>query len=284
MSVKISLAGWSINRRFRREENPLPLLEFPKVAKEEFGIDAIELNNVFFASTDESYLTELKEAAEAAGVAMVGMAVDQTGDPSAADENERLESVEKAKVWFPVAKSLALPSFRVNTGGHGRESDPEALKQCIKSFTELAKEAEAYGVKIVIENHWGISCNPKNIVRIIEEVGSDHLGTLPDFGNFPDESRPKEWEAIKDDVPEDMTPNELRYWGMELMAPYALGVHAKMYEFDEEGNEVRFDVPRCVEIIKASGFDGYWGIEYEGSADDHEGVMKSKALLERLLG
>lgn len=281
--LKISLAGWSLHRRFLDKESPLRLLDFPKVAKEEFGIDAIELNNPFFESTEETYLSELKGAAQEAGVTLVGMAVDQTGDPSSLDEAERLQSIEKIRAWFPVAKSLGLPFFRVNTGGHGRESDAESLKKCIASFSELVKVAEDYGIKLAIENHWGISANPLNIVRIIEEVGSSLLGTLPDFGNFPDDTRPQVFEAVKPGLPEEVTPTQIRYWGLEVMAPYAIGVHAKMFEFDEEGNDTRIDVARCVGIFKASGFDGYWGIEFEGSGDDHEGVLKSKRLLERLL-
>lgn len=283
MGTRISLAGWSLNRRFRRESDPLLLLDFPRVAKEEFGIEAVELNSPFFSSTDESYLNDLKAAAAEAGVTLAGMAVDGTGNPAALDESERLEAVGKAQEWFAVAKSLELPNFRVNTGGHGMESNPEALKQCIKSFRALAAEAEAYGVKLVIENHWGVSADPQNIVRIIEEVGSDYLGTLPDFGNFPDESRPDVLAAIRPGLPKDLEPSEIRYWGLELMAPYAFGAHAKMYEFDSQGNDTGIDVYRCVRTILDAGFDGWFGIEFEGRGDDHDGVVKSKALLEKAL-
>jgi len=284
LAFRISLAGWSLNRRFRRQENPLALLDFPRVVKEEFGIGAVELNSPFFAAKDEAYLSDLKAAAQEAGVVLAGMAVDGTGNASALDEAERRASVEKAKEWFPVAKSLDLPNFRINTGGHGHEADPEALKQCIKSFKELAAEAEAYGVRIVIENHWGVSADPQNIVRIIEEVGSDHLGTLPDFGNFPDESfKPEVLAAIRPQLPKDLPTSEIRYWGLELLAPYAFGAHAKMREFDADGNDTAIDVYRCVRILKNAGFDGWFGIEYEGRDDDHEGVLKSKALLERAL-
>ena len=92
------------------------------------------------------------------------------------------------------------------------------------------------------------------------------------------------FEAVKPALPDGVTSTEIRYWGLELMAPYAIGVHAKMYEFDEDGNDTRIDVARCVDIFKRSGFDGYWGIEYEGAGDDHQGVLKSKELLVRSLG
>ena len=46
--MEISLAGWSINRRFRSQENPLSLLDYPQLARDEFGINAVELNSPFF--------------------------------------------------------------------------------------------------------------------------------------------------------------------------------------------------------------------------------------------
>lgn len=282
MAETISLAGWSINRRFRREEDPLTLLEYPGVVKEEFGISAVELNSPFFLSTDDTYLKDLVEAGKRAGVVFTGMALDGTGDPSSLDETARQESVNSILPWFQVSKKLGLPLFRVNTGGHGNETEPRAVEQCIKSFRELVKQAEATGVKIVIENHWGISVNPHNTVQIIKEVGSEMLGTLPDFGNFPDAENPRGIEGVQDAIG-DMEPNEIRYWGVELMAPYALAVHAKMYTFDAAGEDPRVDVERLVRIMKDAGYSGYWGIEFEGPGDDHEGVLKSKALLEKYI-
>ena len=283
MADKISLAGWSLNRRFRREQDPLRLVDYPSVAKEEFGIEAVELNNPFFASTEDAYLDELVEAAKRAGVVFTGMAVDGTGNPAALDEDERKASIEQIRPWFRISKRLGLPAFRVNTGGHGAEDDPRALEQCIKSFKELVEEAEATGVKLLIENHWGISINPLNTLRIIEEVDSEMLGTLPDFGNFPDSQNPRGLELLQE-ASGGLPADEIRYWGLELMAPHALAVHAKMYTFDENGEEPRIDVGRCVRIMREAGYEGYWGIEFEGPGDDHDGVLKSKALLEKHLG
>ena len=50
--MEISLAGWSINRRFRNQENPLSLLDYPQLARDEFGINAVELNSPFFSYED----------------------------------------------------------------------------------------------------------------------------------------------------------------------------------------------------------------------------------------
>ena len=84
--MEISLAGWSINRRFRSEDDPLALLDFPKVASEEFGINLIELNSPFFvyddsddqatSSISDQYISDLKQRADDQGVGCLNIAVD----------------------------------------------------------------------------------------------------------------------------------------------------------------------------------------------------------------
>jgi sugar phosphate isomerase/epimerase len=260
--MKISLAGWSLQRRFRRPENPLTLLEFPGVAREEFDLEAVELNSPFFACTEPDYLEALKEEAGKFNVALVGLAVDGTGNSAALDEEERRAAVEAIRAWFLVARRLGLPSFRANTGGRGAEDDPRAMEQCIRSFRDLAAEAARHEVALTIENHGGLSACPDRVLILLRAVDNPWLGTLPDWGNFPD---------------------AVRYEGLQKLIPYARGVHAKTYAFDEHGEETRVDVPRCLQICRAAGYRGFYGIEFEGPTDDGEGVRKSKALLVRHL-
>ena len=72
--MDIALAGWSINGRFRREHDPLKLLDYPRLAIEEFEINKIELNSPFFVYENQTqqatspissaYLKQLKAAAD----------------------------------------------------------------------------------------------------------------------------------------------------------------------------------------------------------------------------
>ena len=65
--------------------------------------------------------------------------------------------------------------------------------------------------------------------------------------------------------------------------PFAKGVSAKSYDFDEKGNCVETDYEKILKIVKDSGFKGYVGIEYEGSAlPEKEGILKTKNLLQRI--
>ena len=100
----------------------------------------------------------------------------------------------------------------------------------------------------------------------MKNVDLDNCGTLPDFGNF----------KISGDEEYD------RYKGVAELMPFAKGVSAKSHDFDAEGNETKTDYPRCMKLVLDAGYHGYVGIEYEGPGDEHEGIMATKRLLERI--
>jgi sugar phosphate isomerase/epimerase len=99
---------------------------------------------------------------------------------------------------------------------------------------------------------------------VIKGVGLPNCGTLPDLGNFYEYDR---------------------YQGVTDMMPFAKGVSAKSYDFDEQGNETKIDYPRMMKIVLAAGYHGRVGIEYEGTRlSEPDGVRATKKLLERILG
>jgi hydroxypyruvate isomerase len=64
--------------------------------------------------------------------------------------------------------------------------------------------------------------------------------------------------------------------------PFAKGVSAKTHEFDAQGNCVETDYVKMLQIVKAAGYTGHVGIEYEGATlSEVEGIKATKALLER---
>lgn len=268
--MDIALAGWSIHRRFRREHDPLKLLDYPRLAIEEFAINRIELNSPFFiyenpgepatSRVPKEYLQQLKKAADEVNVRIVGIAVDGHGNLGSVDPGERKKAVENHRKWFDICHALGCPAFRANSGGKGNQSTAEEIKASTESFAQLAKWAEQEAVTVLMENHWGISVNPDTMVKIITAVSSKSFGALADFGNFPD---------------------EYRLEGLRKIAPYTKFVHAKFLEFDAAGEDPRINGKACIEIFKNANYRGLFGIEFEGKGDDHEGVVKSKALLQR---
>lgn len=265
--MKLSLCGWSLNRLFRRESAPLTLLEFPAFARDQFAIDAVELNNIYFASTDADYLDRLRAAAESAGSTLLNIAVDEKGDLSADDEAARLESVRNYARWIPIAQTLGCGVIRANSGGKNVVDRERAIANCTDSFRRLCDVGKAHGVAVMIENHWGISSDPDVMVRVTTDVcethGADAMHTLVDWGNWPD------------DVD--------RYEAIRKTMPLAIAVHAKVNDIDADLRHPRFDHARCLAISRAAGYDGHLGIEYEGAEDPVIGIARGTTLLRRLL-
>lgn len=255
--MQIAVASWSLHREIPRLT---PLIEFPRICQEEFGVKAVELNSPFFASTEAGYLDELKETLSERGMKLVNIPVD-LGNIANPDDEKREKDIEALKEWFSIAKRMGSPFIRINAG-EGEPVDDAMLRRVIGSYKELVEEGEKVGVGLVIENHGGPSANPDNIIRIVEAVKSDSFGVCPDFGNFAPETR---------------------YQGIAKIAKYAFLAHVKSYDFDKEGRETTIDIERCLNILKKADFEGDLSVEFEGKGNQREGVKKTLALLRKLV-
>src|SRR5262245_5215878 len=96
---KISLAEWSLHRALQKGQ--MTNLDFPKAAKQDYGIEAIEFVNQFFKdkAKDKEYLAELKKRADDLGVRMVLIMCDGEGNLGDADEKKRMQAVENHYKW-----------------------------------------------------------------------------------------------------------------------------------------------------------------------------------------
>ena len=110
-------------------------------------------------------------------------------------------------------------------------------------------------------------------MEVLDGLDMDNCGTLPDFGNWcmkrPEDSR---WTGCAEEYPD-------RYDGVQRMMPRAKAVSAKSNEFDKDGNETKTDFYKMLNIIKAAGYTGHIGVEYEGSIPEKDGIIATKALL-----
>jgi sugar phosphate isomerase/epimerase len=280
--IRISLAEWSFHRAL--EAGKMDHLDFPSRAKNEFGISAVEYVNGFFGGTkmnfreaakNRAYLNEMLKRSQDAGVYNHLLMCDDEGPLSSTNEKERLESVENHKKWIEAAKILGCVTVRVNLHGEGSAEDRK--KASIDALGRLGEFAKSFQVNVVVENHGSVTSNAGWLADVIKQVGRDNVGTLPDFGNFCI-SHP--WGTIQ----EGCTEMYDKYKGIQQLLPYAKGVSAKTYDFDSNGEQPLMDYRRLINIVKASGFKGYIGIEYEGiNQPEDEGVLNTQKLLKKYL-
>jgi sugar phosphate isomerase/epimerase len=186
------------------------------------------------------------------------------------DAGKRKAGIEVAMKWLDGARILGAKSMRVNSGGPriapaavATADYPKAddlavyLRNCIESFKEMADYGGKVGVKVTLENHWGLTANPTNIRIIVDEVRSPFCEASPDFCN---------WEH-----------EYLMYNGLKALAPYAhTNVHAKYWDRWKDN-----DVRRSVKIMMDAGFEGTFALEYEDGPWD--GIEGSKYLYKEVL-
>ncbi len=257
---RISLAQWSLHRTIFAGE--LDNLDFPRSAKQDYGIEAVEYVNQFFKdkARDTGYLAELAKRAADEGVTNVLIMCDGLGNLGDPDDAARKKAIENHFPWVEAAKRLGCHSVRVNAASEG--SFAEQQKLAADGLARLAEYAAQMEMAVIVENHGGLSSNGQWLAGVMRLVNKPNCGTLPDFGNFHDYDR---------------------YLGMEELMPFAKGVSAKSYEFDDAGSEVRTDFARMLKLMLAAGYHGWVGIEYEGTTlAEPEGIRATKRLLERL--
>lgn len=261
---KISLAEWSFHRALQKGE--MDNRDFPKITKE-LGIDAVEWVNQFFMdkAKDQAYLGELKKRTADLGVTNVLIMIDREGALGDPDEAKRTQAVENHYKWVEAAKFLGCHSIRVNAQSNG--SFTETLSLAADGLRRVCEFADPHGINVIVENHGGLSSNGAWLASVMELVDHPRVGTLPDFGNF----------RVGDGKEYD------RYKGVMQLMPYAKAVSAKSHDFDAQGNETKTDYHRMMGIVTGWGYDGFVGIEYEGSTlPEKEGVMATKKLLEKV--
>ena len=256
---KISLAQWSLHKAFfGKKADPL---HFAKIAKDEYGITAVEYVNQFYKDKkkDEQYLKDLKKVADDEGVVSVLIMCDGEGALGDADEKKRATAVDNHKRWVEWAKFLGCHSIRVNAQSSGKPE--EQLDRAADGLGKLTDFGDTMGIGVIVENHGGLSSNGEWLANVMKKVNKKGCGTLPDFGNFHGYDR---------------------YKGVDELMPFAKGVSAKSHDFDDKGNETKTDYRKMMDlVVKKHKYSGYVGVEYEGSKlSEPDGIKATKKLLE----
>lgn len=257
---RISLAQWSLHRTLRA--GTLDHLDFAKVTRQEYGLEAIEYVNSFFKdrAKDAAYLAEMNTRAKDHGVYQHLIMCDgegRLGDPEA---TKRREAVENHRKWLEAAKTLGCKSIRVNAASEGTFDEQQKL--AADGLRQLSELGAPLGINVIVENHGGLSSNGRWLAGVMKMVDHPRCGTLPDFGNFYEYDR---------------------YQGVADLMPFAKAVSAKSHDFDEQGNESGKDYRRLMKIVVDAGYHDWVGIEYEGKTlSEHEGILATKRLLARV--
>ena len=178
--------------------------------------------------------------------------------------------------------------------GMDLELDPVTAINRFWYLGELLEFSNKINMSIVIENHGGYTSDVKWLIDLIKSINHPKLGTLPDFGtrNFCIKTAPKTESGI---FGSECVDQYDKYKGVKEMLPYAKGISAKSHTFNNDGEEMSTNYKKMINLIKASGFNEYIAIEYEGAImalygkgnskflSSHEGVLATKKLIEKYI-
>ena len=264
----ISLAQWSLHKTLFAKK--LDHLDFPKTARRDYGIEAVELVNQFFKdkADDPAYLAEYLKRANGEGVRTLLIMVDGEGALGDPDPIQRRKAVGNHHKWARAAKALGCHSIRVNAETQGVGGWDEQEKRAADGLAQLSDYCAGLGLNCIVENHGHLSSHGQWLAGVMRRVGKPNCGTLPDFGNFLIDDKGTWYD---------------RYQGVAELMPFAKAVSAKSHDFDAAGNCTETDYRRMLKVVLDAGYRGFLGIEYEGDKlPEAEGIRATKLLLERV--
>ena len=246
----ISLAQWALVDEIRAGK--WKNLDFPRIAREDFGLNGIEFVNTLFEVPTEGYLKKLKQNAATHGVTMVLVMVDDEGDGCADTKEGRKQFEINHRKWVDIAHYLGCHAVRTNCRGPQQVDKQQALGWAAEAYHMLLEYARPANISIVIENHGGVSNNPDWMVSLVKKINN------PSFGTYPD------WRSP--------SPEFNNYEYLQKTLPYAKGMSYRNQPTEEL-------TAKMIKLSHDAGYRGWYGIESSGREEIKKGIGLLKKYL-----
>jgi len=225
------------------------------------GFLAVDITAYYFpgypAVPSDDYLYQVKRKAFSLGVEISGTGV--RNDFTEPEVAKRKQSVALVKNWIEAAEKIGAPVIRIFSGnqkpdGYTRE---QIFSWMIKDIQECIDYGKSHGVVVAIQNHDDFIKTADNALQFFDVIKSEWFGLILDTGSY----------RVGDPYKE-----------IEKTVRHAVNWQIKEKVFIG-GKEVDVDMPRLINIIKASGYRGYIPLETLGAGDPEPKII---ALLEKI--
>jgi sugar phosphate isomerase/epimerase len=236
---RIGIMTLSFNSVLKSASHPddpkrtLDILDAPQMIADRYGLHHVEFQHTHFASTEPSYLKEVRDRLRKAKSNMNQICLEfgplniSTPDPVL-----RIETIDLTKQWIDHAAEVGCPRVMLN---HGTLA-PEVRQNAIAALKTIGDYGNKKKVCVTLESR-GRAISPTNaswevIVEVIKAAG---IHANPDTGNFPDE--------------------EARHAGLRAMYPLSCGSSHAHYD------PQRYSEADAIAISKELGYKGLYSIE-----------------------
>jgi sugar phosphate isomerase/epimerase len=252
--IKLSLQSLCYRDTFNAGK--ITMLEIIDKAAE-YRMDGVDLHFTHFASIDDDYLEEVKQACLKRGLHMCYIGVSNNFGKTGAELREQIDLMKK---WIDVAAHMGIPMVRTfGSWVPDGESDESAWPRLVESTKEVAEYGESKGVVVGLHNH-NHGCIPATgdqVIRLLDDVDNPYYSHILDTGQYLGSPGVSLGERGKED------PEWNFYGSIETSAPRAVHVRAKIYRI-ASGEEAWLDYDRIMPIIRNVGFNGWMSIVFEG--------------------
>jgi sugar phosphate isomerase/epimerase len=240
----------SPTNRGRRQDLPgMDVAQFAVTVAEKFDVHNVNPLGDHFPSTDAVYIESFRKTLVRVKSHIVDLGL-SGGHFYSPDSSVRQAAVDSSSKWIDIAEALGAPSVRQHVNGNKGEKPNVEL--AAESLGRLAEHGAKRNIVVNLENDNPIAEDPFFLVQVIEKVNNPYLRALPDFGN----SLPGHGEAFNEKA---MTAMFKHVFNM---------VHVKDTVGSGGGKTQPVDLKKMFAIAKASGYRGYFSMEFETESGD----------------
>ncbi|GLI05669.1 sugar phosphate isomerase [Paenibacillus tyrfis] len=272
--MKLGLSTYSLYRAIDKKE--LTVTEAIRWIADNGG-EHVEIVPIGYDLTDNPGLIEdIRKTADQAGLDISGYAVGANFVQATPEAYE--QEIEKTMRQVDIARDLGVKRMRHDVASRPipetsiRQFEAD-LPKLVEACRRIADYAAQFDIVTSVENHGFYLQASDRVLRLVHEVDRANFKTTLDIGNF----------LCVDEDPVSAVSNNI---------PFASMVHLKdfyrrpSYRNPGEGwfksthgNFLRgaivgqgdIDMPEVVRVLKASGYDEYLSVEFEGMEDPRTG-------------
>jgi signal transduction histidine kinase/sugar phosphate isomerase/epimerase/ligand-binding sensor protein len=249
--IQVALSSWSLHTEFLNSNTSgLTADKFPRMARDEFGVKAIEFYEGDYAGdfmaedVNADYAMRIRSACTAGPDSVKIVCFAASGDLATEDAEERTEAYRRTRKAVEHAIILGCPVVRINTG-HKR-LDSLSAGRLAKQLRFLAKEFADKPVVFAVENHPHMLRSLQDVellLGLIQSVKSNQVRLCPDVGAMA-----------------------AGFWleALKRLAPQAVHVHLKpiVHDPNGQGTPIAAYGPIVRDLLQRVGFHGAVSLEF----------------------
>jgi len=260
--LRVSVLSYSFHGLLKA--GMMDIFHFFETCKYRYGLDAADLWNGMFTSTDDQFIDKLYSALEDRQLVVPNIAVDGAHIMHAGnDDPKNLRDTQDR--YMQIAKRLGVGFVRFDAGpymNNGRKEVDGWTNQefdfMVRRYKELSQFAYDNGFKVGAENHWGPERCWNHMEKLIKAVDHPGFGICQHFGGW-------------------LGTAEENLAAEKAAAPYTAHTHIP-WACCEDPN-----LPKRLSVLRNTNYTGYYSVEQHSAQNEYNLVEaqlgKVKAVL-----